>query len=55
MLNAERTEREIQLEENLQVEREARKKEQIRVSELENENERLKQIPQASDWRRFKL
>lgn len=41
-----KTERELALEQELEAERAGRKKDQTRVSELENENHQLKQVPQ---------
>lgn len=40
-----KTEREVQLETEIASEREARKKEQTRLSELEDENRKLKTPP----------
>jgi hypothetical protein len=41
-----KTERELALEQQLEAEKNARKKDQTRVSELENQNHELKQIPE---------
>jgi hypothetical protein len=40
-----KTEADLALAQQLEAEKAARKKEQVRISELENENHRLKQIP----------
>ena len=40
-----KTERELALEQELEAEKTSRKKDQVRVSELENENRQLKDIP----------
>lgn len=40
-----KTERELALEQELEAERNGRKKDQTRLSELEDENHRLKEIP----------
>ncbi len=42
VLNGQVTEREIKMQKELEEERQARKKEQTRLSELEDENRRLK-------------
>lgn len=54
VLNGDRTERELELQERLakrekelEAERDGRKKDQIRVSELEDENHRLKHVPSS--------
>lgn len=41
-----KSERELQLEADLQRERDERKKDQIKLSETQDENQRLKQVPQ---------
>jgi hypothetical protein len=45
VVEAKKTERELQLETELEHERTDRKKDQVRLSELEDENYQLKQIP----------
>ncbi|MDE2100725.1 MAG: hypothetical protein KGL39_26000 [Patescibacteria group bacterium] len=45
VINGERSERELQLEAELERERSGRKKDQTKLCELEDENHRLKQVP----------
>lgn len=59
VLNGDRSERELKLQEDLEAERAGRKKDQIRLSQLEDENQRLKSPPDAPPedawrWRPFK-
>lgn len=65
--NATRSEREIQLETDLETERKAKKDREVRISELEDENHRLRSVPpttapaapapedNSGRWRPFKL
>lgn len=45
VVNAERTEKEVKLEQELEVERVTRRQREQRIAQLEDENHRIKSIP----------